>query len=81
VIEVHGQSYETLVDAAAAFGVSTKTVRRWIRRGIVDEPPTVVYGLRTIAVFPDEYMARAGEQLAAHRRQAKESIGGPLPPR
>jgi hypothetical protein len=79
VIETRGQRYDTLADAAAIFGVSTKTVRSWIRKGIIDEPPSVEYGLRTIAVFPPDYMARADRQLADYRRQARE-LGGPRRP-
>jgi hypothetical protein len=75
VIETRGQRYETLADAAIIFGVSTKTVRSWIRKGIIDEPPSVEYGVRTIAIFPPEYMARADRQLAAYRQQARQLVG------
>ena len=63
MIVVGGRTYNTIVDAAAKFGVSAKTVRCYIDKGIIPTPPTVKYGMRLIKHFPSEYIARARRML------------------
>lgn len=63
MIVVVGRTYNTIVDAAAKFGVSAKTVRSYIDKGIIPFPPTVKYGMRLIKHFPSEYIARAKKML------------------
>ena len=63
MIVVGGRTYNTIADAAAKFGVSAKTVRSYIDKGIIPTPPTVKYGMRLIKHFPSEYIARAKKML------------------
>jgi DNA-binding transcriptional MerR regulator len=73
MIIVDGRKYSTIVDAAAKFGVSAKTVRSYIVKGVVPTPPTVNYGVRTIRHFPPEYIARAKRMLEKYMRTKKNS--------
>lgn len=63
MIVVGGRTYFTIVDAAAKFGVSAKTVRSYIDKGIIPAPPTVKYGMRVMKHFPAEYIATARKML------------------
>ena len=63
MIVVGGRTYNTIVDAAAKFGVSAKTVRSYIDKGIIPLPPTVKYGMRLIKHFPSEYIARGKKMI------------------
>ena len=63
MIIVGGRKYYTIVDAAAKFGVSAKTIRSYIDKGVIPAPPTVKYGMRIIKHFPSEYIARAKRML------------------
>lgn len=65
-----GNPYSTTADAAKELGgVSTKTVRDWIKKGIIDEPPLIEYGLRTVRHFPPEYIKKAIRQLSHYRER------------
>jgi len=63
MIIVKGETYFTIVDAAKKLGVSTKTIRGYIEKGIIPAPPIIRYGVRAIKHFPPEYMNRAKELL------------------
>lgn len=67
MIILKGQSYFTIVDAAGTLGVSAKTIRGYIDKGIIPEPPNISYGIREIKHFPPEYMERAKELLDNYR--------------
>lgn len=66
MITINGKSYKTTVDAAKNLGVSTKTVREYIKRGIIAEPPEVRQGLRVIRYFPDDYLKKARADILRH---------------
>ncbi|MFH1070627.1 MAG: helix-turn-helix domain-containing protein [Candidatus Glassbacteria bacterium] len=59
MINIKGKNYNTVSDAAKYFGVSVKTVRDYIKRGIIPEPPKISQGLREIDIYPDEYIKQA----------------------
>jgi predicted site-specific integrase-resolvase len=63
MIAIKGVTYLTTVDAAAELGVSTKTIRSYMRKGIIPQPPTIRYGVRVIPHFPPEYMKLAKKNL------------------
>jgi predicted site-specific integrase-resolvase len=63
VIVIHDQTYLTIVDAAKRIGVSAKTVREYIAKGIIPEPPVVRYGIRLIKHFSQDYMEDAAKTL------------------
>jgi len=65
MISSNGKTYPTIVDAAKEFGVAPKTVRDWIEKRRIPEPPTVQIGIRSLWVFPPEYLKVAGQQLQA----------------
>ena len=69
MIVINGTSYQTTVDAARKLGVSSKTVRDYIKRGIIPEPPEVRQGLRLIKYFPDEYLEKARNEIENHSRR------------
>lgn len=60
--------YPTIKDAAAEFGVTTKTVQDWIANGIIPPPPKKSQGLRDVQIFPREYMSAALRDLERQRR-------------
>lgn len=72
MITVDGVQHPTVQEAAAAFGVSTRAVRDYIRKGIIPPPPTVAYGVRDVDVFPSEYMEKAREHINAYRARRRE---------
>lgn len=52
MIVTQGQTYFTTKDAAAELGVSTKTIREYIQKGIIPQPPEINFGVRTVKHFP-----------------------------
>jgi len=71
MIVVGGRTYCTIVDAAAKFGVSAKTIRSYIDKGIIPAPPTVKYGMRLVKHFPSEYVDKAKRMLAQRMKTGK----------
>ena len=67
VIIIGKKTYYTTIDAAKVFGVSAKTLRSYIDRGIIPKPPEVQYGLRTLKHFPRGYMEKAMKLLENYR--------------
>jgi DNA-binding transcriptional MerR regulator len=67
MIIVKGKSHYTIVDAAEQLGVSSKTIRDYIHKGIIPEPPEIKYGLRILKHFPLEYMDLAKLRLENYR--------------
>lgn len=67
MIMIGGQTYFTIVDAAGEIGVSAKTVRGYIDKGIIPEPPVIQFGIRTVKHFPPEYMDLARRHLEKYR--------------
>jgi len=67
MIIVKGKTYCTIVDAAEQLGVSSKTIRDYIHKGIIPEPPEIKYGVRILKHFPLEYMDLAKLHLENYR--------------
>ena len=67
MIIVNSQTYSTIVDASGILGVSAKTIRGYIAKGIIPKPPTVKYGVRLIKHFPPEYLSKAKLLLDNYR--------------
>ena len=72
MIIVKGKTHYTIVDAAERLGVSAKTVRDYIYRGIIPEPPEIKYGVRTLKHFPIDYIDLAKAQLEKYRTSKNE---------
>ena len=68
MIEVNGERYNTLSDAAKIFGVSGKTVRDYIKKRIIPEPPKIMQGLRKFDIFPEDYLEFAKKQLYNYKQ-------------
>ncbi|MEW6334492.1 MAG: MerR family DNA-binding transcriptional regulator [Thermodesulfobacteriota bacterium] len=67
MIIFNGQTYFTIIDAAAELGVSAKTIRQYIAKGIIPEPPVLQFGIRQVKHFPKTYMDTAKERLKRYR--------------
>jgi hypothetical protein len=71
MIFINGNKYNTITDAAHRFGVSAKTLRTYIEKAIIPEPPEVSYGVRILKYFPDEYLSKAKKNLDDYRKTKK----------
>jgi len=67
MIIVKGKTHYTIVDAAERLGVSAKTIRDYIHRGIIPEPPEIKYGVRILKHFPLDYINLAKVRLDDYR--------------
>lgn len=73
MIIFNGQTYFTIIDAAAELGVSAKTVRQYIVKKIIPEPPIIQFGIRQVKHFPKAYVDMAKEQLKHYRTVRNDS--------
>jgi hypothetical protein len=69
---VKSERSPTISDAAAQFGVSTSTVRKWIEQGVIPTPPHEPHGRASLSIFPQDYMDRARTALERSRAAATE---------
>jgi len=69
MVIIEGKAYYTTADAAKALGVSAKTIRSYIDKGIIPDPPEIQYGLRTLKHFPRDYMEEAKKFFEKYRRK------------
>lgn len=67
MIIISGQTYSTIIDAAGELGVSAKTIREYIAKKIIPDPPVIQFGIRTVKHFPPDYMDSARKQLQTYR--------------
>jgi len=72
MIIVKGKTHYTIVDAAERLGVSAKTIRDYIHRGIIPEPPEIKYGVRILKHFPIDYINLAKVHLDNYRNTKNE---------
>ncbi|MGZ6208222.1 MAG: MerR family transcriptional regulator, partial [Syntrophales bacterium] len=72
MIIVKGKTHYTIVDAAERLGVSAKTIRDYIQRGIIPEPPEIKYGVRILKHFPIDYIDLAKVHLENYRNIKNE---------
>lgn len=69
MVIIEGRTYYTTADAAKILGVSSKTIRSYIEKGIIPEPPEIQSGLRTFKHFPKDYMGEAKKILENYRQK------------
>jgi len=69
MIIVNGKTYYTIADAAERLGVSAKTIRDYICKGIIPEPPEIMYGVRVLRHFPLDYIDSAKSHLDKYRNR------------
>lgn len=67
MIIISGQTYSTIVDAVRELDVSAKTIRQYIAKKIIPEPPVIQFGNRKVKHFPKNYLAAAKKQLHKYR--------------
>jgi hypothetical protein len=67
MIIIGGQTYSTIVDAVSELSVSAKTIRQYIAKKIIPEPPVIQFGNRKVKHFPKDYIAAAKKQLQQYR--------------
>ena len=72
MIIVKGKTHYTIVDAAERLGVSAKTIRDYIQRGIISQPPEIKYGVRILKQFPIDYINLAKVHLDNYRNTKNE---------
>jgi hypothetical protein len=63
MFQINGKNHNTIVDAAKHFGVAPKTVYSYIEKGIIPLPPKVKYGIRSVQVFPPDYLRDAKRRI------------------
>lgn len=71
MIFINGTAYNTIADAAQRLGVSTKTLRTYIEKAIIPDPPEISFGVRVLKYFPDEYLSKAKKSLDDYRKTKK----------
>jgi hypothetical protein len=67
MIIFNGHTYFTIIDAAGELGVSAKTIRQYIAKEIIPEPPVIQFGVRMVKHFPATYMDIAKKRLQRYR--------------
>ncbi|MGV8079165.1 MAG: helix-turn-helix domain-containing protein [Syntrophales bacterium] len=75
MVIINGQTFNTVVDAAEALGVSAKTVGDYVRKGIIPPPPEIQYGVRVLRHYPKEYLRDARKLLEGYRRDRIARFG------
>jgi hypothetical protein len=73
MIIFNGQTYFTIIDAAAELGVSAKTIRQYITKRIIPEPPVIQFGIRQVKHFPKVYMDMAKGRLKHYQTVRNDS--------
>jgi hypothetical protein len=74
MIIISGQTYSTIAEAASGLDVSAKTIRQYIAKEIIPEPPVVQFGHRKVKHFSKNYLSAAKKKLQEYRT-GKESKG------
>jgi hypothetical protein len=59
MIIISGQTYSTIADAVRELAVSAKTIRQYIAKKIIPEPPVIQFGNRTVKRFSQNYLTAA----------------------
>ena len=68
---VNGVPHPSIADASRFFNVSTRTIKQWIEKGIIPQPPTIDYGTRELQTFTDEYLRSAVVARKAYMQKKK----------
>lgn len=72
MIDVNGRSQKTIEEAASELHVHPKTLRSYIAKRIVSEPPVVAVGLVDRRYFPPELLKQYKSQIASHREARRQ---------
>jgi len=71
-IKVNGKLHKTIEEAASELNVHSKSLRSYIRDGILPEPPSIPIGLIERRYFPDKLIEQYKNQLQARREARKK---------
>lgn len=74
MLETKEKNDKTLSDAARHLRVSPKTVRDWIKKRIIPEPPKKNYGIRKIDIFNEKYLEQASKLVDEYRSAQDELV-------
>jgi predicted DNA-binding transcriptional regulator AlpA len=74
-IKISGHTHLSITDLAAATGLSTKTLRSYISKGILPEPEKLKHGLSEFSVFSAEYIKQAVQAVRDLPRSHRQSRG------
>jgi predicted site-specific integrase-resolvase len=67
----------TIADAAKKLDVCPKTIREWITKGVIDEPPVFQHGTRPVQYFPDEFIEACKRKIRSHIDAQKRAARRP----
>jgi predicted DNA-binding transcriptional regulator AlpA len=70
-INISGKSHLSISDLAAATGLSTKTLKTYIEKGILPKPETLEHGMRAFQVFSEEYIKNAVQIVKGLARSSR----------
>jgi hypothetical protein len=73
MIILKGKIHYTISDAAKRLGISAKTIRDYILKGIIAKPPEITYGVRILKHFPLNYLESAKLHIENYRNSKKEN--------
>jgi predicted DNA-binding transcriptional regulator AlpA len=74
-VVVKGKTYLTITEVSHKFGVSPKTVYRWINSGVVLPPPRIKQGYRSTIYVTDDWIADTMERLSERESGRKKVVG------
>ena len=72
MLRINGKNYLTIADLAESLGVSPKTARDYINKGIVPKPSKKAYGTRKVDVFSEENIKNASTMLKKYRENKRK---------
>jgi DNA-binding transcriptional MerR regulator len=76
--EIAGQRIYSLDEAARLLGVSSKTLKGYIKRKVVPDPGTTAQGLRDYYNLTDGWVEQA--RLSVERYRVQKRLGSPTGP-
>ena len=71
-VEVNGKIHKSIEEAAQELGVHAKSLRSYIKDGILPEPPAIPTGLIERRYFPDELVSKYKKILQNRRDERKK---------
>ena len=72
-LDIGGVPHKTINEAASELSVHPNTLRSYIDKGIVTEPPALPNGLVDRRYFPDDWFVKAKAGISAYRNQRKRT--------
>jgi DNA-binding transcriptional MerR regulator len=67
--------FKKIKQAAAEIGVSQSTLRRYMDKGILRQPPRKYFGTQNVHIFSDGYIRYARAAIAKMRKKIETARG------